>query len=198
MAAVRAQLVEQVRPVSGPAAHHTDDADPPAVRSADPDRRAGPARGQGTALRRPQPPGLPRPRSRSRRSGRARHFYLRVHLAFPCRDRGVVPFDRLADRDVAGPAVPAHQLPAALDGLLDVEQLADQRLDPAEGSPAKPCASACSAGVYPPLCATACPRHTPATSRRHDLISRSSSRLAGGQVNGKKPAWTLGPGGLSR
>src|SRR5258706_16481001 len=33
------------------------------------------------------------------------------------------------------PAVPAHQLPDALDGVPDVEQLPDQRLDPAE-SPA--------------------------------------------------------------
>jgi len=34
-------------------------------------------------------------------------------------------------RDLAGPAVPTHQLPGALDGVPDVEQLADQRLDPA-------------------------------------------------------------------
>lgn len=41
----------------------------------------------------------------------------------------------LADRDLAGPAVPAHQFPGAPDGVPDVEQLADQRLDPAQRPP---------------------------------------------------------------
>jgi hypothetical protein len=40
-------------------------------------------------------------------------------------------WQRLADRDLAGPAVPAQQLAGALDGAADVAQLADQRLDPA-------------------------------------------------------------------
>ena len=31
--------------------------------------------------------------------------------------------------------MPAHQLGGALDGVADVEQLPDQRLDPAEGPP---------------------------------------------------------------
>ena len=54
-AAVRAQLVEQVRAVSGPVADHAGDADPAAAGAADPDHRAGAAPGPGAAFRRPQP-----------------------------------------------------------------------------------------------------------------------------------------------
>src|SRR2546430_86210 len=54
-APVRAQLVEQVRPVPGPVAGHPGDADPAAARAADPDHRAGAARRPGAALRRLQP-----------------------------------------------------------------------------------------------------------------------------------------------
>src|SRR2546427_12623123 len=54
-APVRAQLVEQVRPVPGPVAGHPGDADPAAARAADPDHRAGAARRPGASLRRPQP-----------------------------------------------------------------------------------------------------------------------------------------------
>jgi hypothetical protein len=50
----------------------------------------------------------------------------------PHRDRGVVALHRLADRYMAGPAMPTHQLPGVLHGVPDVEQLADQRLDPAQ------------------------------------------------------------------
>ena len=67
-----------------------------------------------------------------RRPGRAPRFYLRPHLGLPHRDRVLVAFHRLADRNLGRPAVPAHQLPGALDGVPDVEQLADQRLDPAQ------------------------------------------------------------------
>jgi hypothetical protein len=44
-----------------------------------------------------------------------------------------VAFGRLPDRDLGRPAGPAHQLPGALDRAADADQLADQRLDPAEG-----------------------------------------------------------------
>jgi hypothetical protein len=54
-AAVRAQLVEQVRAVSGPVADHAGDADPATARAADPDYRAGAAPGPGAAFGRPQP-----------------------------------------------------------------------------------------------------------------------------------------------
>jgi integrase len=42
---------------------------------------------------------------------------------------------RLPDRDLGRPAVPAHQLGGALDGVADVEQLPDQRLDPSQRPP---------------------------------------------------------------
>src|SRR5882724_909346 len=54
-AAVRAQLVKQVRPVPGPVARHPGDADPPAARAAHPHHRPGPAPGPGASPRRPQP-----------------------------------------------------------------------------------------------------------------------------------------------
>jgi hypothetical protein len=53
--AVGAQLVEQVRPVPGPAADHSGDADPPAARAPHPHDGPGSARRPGAALRRPQP-----------------------------------------------------------------------------------------------------------------------------------------------
>src|SRR5229473_5570747 len=54
-AAVRAQLVEQVRAVAGPVARHPGDADPPAARATHLHHRPGPAPGPGASLRRPQP-----------------------------------------------------------------------------------------------------------------------------------------------
>src|SRR5512142_592963 len=59
-------------------------------------------------------------------------LYLRPHLGLPHRDRGIVPFHGLAHRNLARPAVPAHQLPGPLHRVTHVEQLADQRLDPAQ------------------------------------------------------------------
>ena len=54
-AAVYQQVIEQVRPVPGPVARYPGDADPPAPGTAHLHYRAGPARGPGAALRRPQP-----------------------------------------------------------------------------------------------------------------------------------------------
>jgi hypothetical protein len=66
-----------------------------------------------------------------------------------------------AGRDLAGPAVPAHQLPGALHGVPDVEELAHERLDPAQ---------------RPALVPGEPVRQRP--TRRHDPISTRSFRLA--------------------
>src|SRR5258708_4497627 len=67
-----------------------------------------------------------------RRPGRAPRLYIGPHLGLPHPDRLIVAFHRLAAGPLAGPAVPAHQLPGALDGVPDMKQPADQRLDPAQ------------------------------------------------------------------
>ena len=91
----------------------------------------------------------------------------------------------------------AHQLPGALHGVPDVEQLSDQRLDPAQRPalvPGEPVRQRPFAQLglqpqpLPPLlfggpCTrhvahTAYPGHTPPTTRRHDPISTSSFWLA--------------------
>jgi hypothetical protein len=114
-AAVYPELVVQVRPVAGPVAGHPGDADLPGSPAAHLHHRTGAARCPGAALRRASAPALPRPRSRSRRPGRARWFYLRPHLVLPHRHRVLVALERLPDRDMDRPAVPAQQLRDALE-----------------------------------------------------------------------------------
>jgi hypothetical protein len=65
----------------------------------------------------------PPPAPRTRTTGRAPRGGL------------VVALERLPDRDLAEPAVPAHQLPHSLGRVADVEQPPDQRLDPAQRPP---------------------------------------------------------------
>src|SRR5215470_12582958 len=54
-AVVHQQVIEQVRPVSGPVARHPGDADPAAAGAAHLHHRAGPAPGPGAAFRRAEP-----------------------------------------------------------------------------------------------------------------------------------------------
>jgi hypothetical protein len=100
-----------------------------------PDHRAGASAGPGAAFRRPQPLAC---LVLEADVGAQVALLYRAHRVLPYPDRGIVAFHRLAHRDLAGPAVPAHQSPGALDGVADVEQLADQRLDPAQGPPLVP------------------------------------------------------------
>src|SRR5688572_15403050 len=71
-----------------------------------------------------------RRRSRGRRPGPRRWFYLRPHLALPHLDGLLVPLDRPPHRHLRRPPMPTHQPPHPLDGVPEVEQPTDQHLDP--------------------------------------------------------------------
>src|SRR5262245_25760645 len=67
-----------------------------------------------------------------RRPGRPRWLYGRPHLLFPGGDGLLVALQGALHRYLHRPAVSPQQLADALDGVPDVEQFADQRLDPCQ------------------------------------------------------------------
>src|SRR6266496_5226912 len=76
--------------------------------------------------------------------GRVQRFYIGPHLVLPHRDRGIVAFHRLAHGNLAGPAMPAHQLPHPSGvyptwNSLPISVLIRPRVH--RWSPANPCAS---------------------------------------------------------